>query len=69
MLEEEWGVYLCGKREYEAAIVHLIEAGLVISQHTVAKHLTRTLCVCELGNWIRRLKRPSWLDSGQKQFR
>ena len=26
-LEEEWGVYLCGRREYEAAIVHLIEAG------------------------------------------
>ena len=43
MLEEEWGVYLCGKREYEAAIVHLIEAGL---EHTAAKHLTGTLCVC-----------------------
>ena len=26
-LEEEWGTYLCGRREYETAIVHLIEAG------------------------------------------
>ena len=31
-LEEEWGVYLCGKREYETAIVHLIEAGWVYSK-------------------------------------
>lgn len=28
-LEEEWGLYLCGKKEYETAIVHLIEAGYV----------------------------------------
>lgn len=28
-LEEEWGVHLCGRKEYEAAIVHLIEAGSV----------------------------------------
>lgn len=26
-LEEEWGVYLCSKKQYETAIVHLIEAG------------------------------------------
>ena len=26
-LEEEWGVYLCGRKQYESAIVHLIEAG------------------------------------------
>lgn len=26
-LEEEWGEYLCGKKQYETAIVHLIEAG------------------------------------------
>ena len=26
-LEEEWGAYLCSRKQYDAAIVHLIEAG------------------------------------------
>lgn len=29
-VEEEWGAWLCGRRQYEAAIVHYIEAGLAI---------------------------------------
>ena len=29
-VEEEWGAWLCGQRQYEAAIIHYIEAGHVI---------------------------------------
>ena len=29
-LEEEWGEWLCQKKQYEAAIVHYIEAGHVV---------------------------------------